>query len=389
MPPHRFIAHVDMDAFYASVEQRDNPDYRGKPVIVGADPKAGRGRGVVAACSYEARKYGIHSAMPISTAFRKCPHAIFLRGDMKKYGDVSRQIFKVLESFSPDIEPISIDEAFIDITGSYHLFGTPRETCLKIKKAILLATGLKASIGLAPNKMTAKIASDLEKPDGVVIVGEENLLEFLHPLPAGKLWGVGKKSREALNRLGIKTIGDIAKRDVQELIRLFGKNGMHIWKLANGIDSREVKPEDSIKSIGNEYTFDKDEIDTDKIKDTLMRLSEKISRRLRKAGFKGKTITLKIRFADFKTYTRATTLKEPTNFVKDIYQNAWVKVQAFQLKQNPVRLIGIQVSQLRQELSQGLLFEKSLPESKKEEKLHSALDKIKEKFGEHSIKHRK
>ena len=389
MSRKRYIVHVDMDAFYAAVEQRDNPKYRGKPVIVGADPQEGRGRGVVAACSYEAREYGIHSALPISIAYRKCPHAIFLRGNMRKYVRVSRQVFQVLESFSPDIEPISIDEAFVDISGSYHLFGTPAETCIKIKKAILAATGLTASIGLAPNKMTAKIASDLEKPNGLVIVEEEKLLDFLHPLPVGKLWGVGKRTKEEFAHLGIKTIGDIARRDIQELRQIFGKNGMHIWKLSQGIDPRKVKTVETVKSIGNEHTFSKDELDINTIKDTLMRLSEKVSRRLRKAGFKGKTITLKIRFADFKTYTRAVTLAEPTNFVKDIYQSTWKKAQTFSIRQNPVRLVGIQVSQLSQEPSQGLLFKKPFPETEKIEKLHLAMDEIKEKFGEHSIKHRK
>ena len=264
----RFIVHVDMDAFYASVEQRDFPEYQGKPVIVGADPKGGQGRGVVAACSYEAREFGIHSAMPISFAYKRCPHGVYLRGNMKIYVDISRQVFQILERFTPDVEPISIDEAFLDITGSYKLIGTPEETCKKIKAAIQAETGLVASIGMAPNKMTAKIASDLEKPDGLVIVSREGLLDFLHPLPVGKLWGVGKRTKEELTRLGIKTIGDLASKDIKDLSKLLGKSGVHVWKLANGIDPRDVETSVGIKSIGHEHTFDEDVTDPRTIEDT-------------------------------------------------------------------------------------------------------------------------
>ncbi|MFA9452479.1 MAG: DNA polymerase IV, partial [Candidatus Aminicenantaceae bacterium] len=255
MEKERFIAHLDMDAFYAAVEQRDNPDYREKPVVVGADPKGGSGRGVVAACSYEAREYGIHSAMPISTAYKKCPQAVFVRGDMQKYVRISRQIFTILERFTPDVEPISIDEGFLDITGSYHLFGTPEDTCRKIKAMVREETGLTASIGMAPNKMTAKIASDLEKPDGLVIVSREGLLGFLHPLPVQKLWGVGKRMLEALQKLNIHTIGDLARWSQEDMAERLGRAGTHVWKLANGIDPRDVRGEDGVKSIGHEHTF--------------------------------------------------------------------------------------------------------------------------------------
>jgi len=385
----RFIVHVDMDAFYASVEQRDHPEYREKPVVVGADPKGGQGRGVVAACSYEAREYGIHSAMPISFAYKRCPHAVYLRGNMKKYAGISRQIFQILERFTPDIEPISIDEAFLDITGSYNLIGTPEKTCKKIKAVIQDETGLVASIGMAPNKMTAKIASDLEKPDGLVFVTREGLFDFLHPLPVSKLWGVGKKTREELTRLGINTIGDLAVREIDDLSKLLGKSGIHVWKLANGIDPRDVETSVGIKSIGHEHTFDEDVTDPQTIEDTLMWLAEKVSRRLRKKGFRGRTISLKIRLADFSTFTRAKSLNTPTNFVDDLFNTALEKAKGFKLGEQPIRLIGIQVSNLEEETKQLGLFGEIPPGTEKKEKLHEAVDQIKDKFGERAIKHRK
>jgi DNA polymerase-4 len=385
----RFIVHVDMDAFYAAVEQRDNPAFRGKPVVVGADPKGGAGRGVVAACSYEARTFGIHSALPISLAYRKCPHAVFVRGDMKKYGRISRQIFAILERFTPDVEPISIDEAFLDITGSYHLFGSPEDTCRRIKAAVRRETGLTASIGMAPNKMTAKIASDLEKPDGLVVVSRKGLLDFLHPLPVEKLWGVGKRTLEALQGLNIHTIGDLSRWEQEDMAGRLGKAGMHVWRLANGLDPREVRAEGAAKSIGHEYTFAEDEIDRERIEDVLMWLSEKVSRRMRRQGYKGRTVTLKIRLADFSTFTRAATLARATNFVDDLYRCAFRKLGEFKPGHRPIRLIGIQVSNLEHEERQLGLFSGQGTDAEKKECLHSAVDAIKDRYGESAIKHRK
>ena len=385
----RYIVHVDMDAFYAAVEQRDHPEYRGKPVVVGADPKGGRGRGVVSACSYEARRFGIHSAMPISTAFRRCPHAVFLRGDMKKYVRVSRRIFGILERFTPDIEPISIDEGFLDITGSHHLIGSPEETCRRIKAAIKEETGLTASIGMAPNKMTAKIASDLEKPDGLVIVSREGLLDFLSPLPVQKLWGVGKKTLEALAAMGIRTVGDLAGKDQKVMGDRLGKGGVHVWKLANGIDPRDVERGEPAKSIGHEHTFGEDEDDREKIEDTLMWLSEKVSRRMRKHGYRGRTVSVKIRLADFSTFTRAITLDRPTNYVEDLYRHALAKVRGFSRGRQAIRLLGIHVSNLEREAAQLDLFHAEQESGGKREKLHEAVDAIKDRFGEGAIKHRK
>lgn len=384
----KFIVHVDMDAFFAAIEQRDNPSILGKPVIVGADPQGGRGRGVVSTCSYEARKYGIHSAMPISTAYRKCPRAVYLPVNQEKYIHESQIVFTVLEKFTPDIEPVSIDEAFLDITGSYHLLGTPKETCVKIKAAIKTKTSLTASLGLAPNKMAAKIASDLEKPDGLVVVDRKELLRFLHPLPVDKLWGVGKKTCEAFKKIGIHTIGDLAKQNRETWAHRFGKAGEHAWKLANGIDPREVRGEETVKSVGNEHTFGRDETQSKRILDTLMDLSEKVSRRLRKKGLLGRTVTLKIRFADFKTYTRAQTLERATNFAEDIYACVSRQAQKFTPERNPVRLVGVQVSNFQKAEEQPSLFQNPLDLDKKKERLYQALDTIKDKFGDKIIKRR-
>ncbi len=388
MSGERYIVHVDMDAFFAAVEQREDPSLQGKPVIVGADPKGGKGRGVVAACSYEARKYGIHSALPISTAYRKCPHGIYLSPHRYKYEQESRNIFQILERFTPAVEPISIDEAFLDITNSYKLFGTPKETCVKIKETIKNETRLTASVGMAPNKMTAKIASDLEKPDGLVIVRQENLLDFLHPLPVEKLWGVGKKTKQMLRDYGILTIGDLAKQNRESFAKKFGKAGEHVWKLANGIDERGVEIQRDVKSVGHEHTFDKDERHEQVLIDTLMDLSEMVSRRMRKSGLRGKTVHLKLRFSDFRTYTRAVTIKTPTNYVEDIFHLAAEKLKDFDLRKKPVRLIGVHVSNLQDSQEQYGLFNVETELDGKKEKLHQAVDLIKDRFGERAIKHR-
>ncbi len=384
----RYIAHVDMDAFFASVEQRDNPACRDKPVIVGADPKGGKGRGVVAACSYEARRFGIHSALPISTAYKRCPGAVFLPVDMAKYARISHKIFGILERFTPEIEPVSIDEAFMDITGSWRLFGSPLETCRRIKTAIKKETGLTASVGLAPNKMTAKIASDLGKPDGMIAVDQKGLLGFLHPLPVEKLWGIGERTRAALKEMGIHTIGDLARQNVRELEGIFGKNGEHAWKLAGGIDPRRVETTDIVKSISNEHTFERDTLEKNEIMDTLMFLSEKVSRRLRKSGLKGRTVTLKIRFADFRTHTRSATIKTSTNFVDIIYGTSVRNLESFDLRNKAIRLVGVRVSNLLDPSHQGDLFDRGSDRMIKKERLHKALDRILDRFGEDAIRHR-
>ncbi len=384
MQKKRYIIHVDMDAFFAAVEQRDNPSLRGMPVVVGADPKAGKGRGVVSTCSYEARKFGIHSAMPISIAFRKCPDAVFLPVDSKKYHKVSEEMYEIFYDFTPDIEPVSIDEAFLDITGTFHLFGTPYKTCQMLKACIKENIGITASIGLAPTKMAAKIASDFKKPDGLVEVFEERLLDFLWPLDIGKIWGLGKKTKTALNEIGIITVGDLAKREVVELAQIFGKSGMHLWELANGKDARVVEAQEETKSVSNEITFPKDTFDRDTIEKALLTLSEKVSSRLRDDNLKGRTVTFKIRLEGFNTYTRANTVGSATNFVDVIYDEVKRLYLKFNRGGRKVRLIGVKISNLMPADYRDNLFVDETED--KLERIHQAADRIKKKFGDASIK---
>ncbi len=381
----RYIAHADMDAFFAAVEQRDNPSYRGKPVVVGSDPKKGRGRGVVSTCSYEARAYGIHSAMPISLAWRKCPNAVFLPVEMERYCAESRAVYKIFYSFTPDIEPIGIDEAFLDISGSYHLFGTPHETCLKIKAKIMKETGLSASIGLAPTKMAAKIASDIDKPDGMVQVTQEGLLKFLWPLEVRRIWGLGPKAEEALAGIGVKTIGELACRNPLELEKLLGKTGLQFWRLANGLDERDVETERESKSVSNELTFDEDISDKKRIESTFAYLAEKVSGRLRRDNLDCRTVTIKIRLADFSTFTRSVTMAYPTSHFDELYKEVKGLYNNFGRSNISVRLVGVKASQISPAGFQKDLF--APRECGKAEMAQKAADKINKKFGEGSVYH--
>ncbi|MFH1783700.1 MAG: DNA polymerase IV [bacterium] len=382
MQRERYIIHADMDAFFAAVEQRDNPKYQGKPVIVGSDPKGGRGRGVVATCSYEARAFGIGSAMPISIAYKKCPEAIFLRPDFEKYAQASDEIYEIFNTFTPDVEPVGIDESFLDITASYHLFGSPRQVCVSIKERVKEKTGLRVSIGLAPTKMAAKIASDIGKPDGLVEVTSEALLDFLWPLDVGKIWGLGKKAQAELNSMGIYTIGDLAKRSLRELTSLFGKSASYLHNASRGIDEREVQTSREAKSLSNEVTFETDVCDKKKVEGVLLGLCEKVSGRLRREDLKGTTVTLKIRLDGFRTYTRSSTIAEATNFVDEIYTEVKRLYRDFSIG-GKVRLVGVRVCNLSVGPAQGMLF--SYHQDQKNEELHRALDKIKSKFGNASI----
>ncbi|PIQ88993.1 MAG: DNA polymerase IV [Candidatus Omnitrophica bacterium CG11_big_fil_rev_8_21_14_0_20_42_13] len=383
MPNGRFIVHVDMDAFFASIEERDNPAIKGMPVVIGADPKGGYGRGVVSTCSYEARKFGIHSAQPISMAYRKCPKAVFLPVNIKKYSAESAQIYKILCDFSPDVEAVSIDEAFLNITETFHLFGSPIDTCRGIKNRIKNETGLAASIGLAPTKMCAKIASDIAKPDGLKEIKQAELLDFLHPLKIESIWGIGDKTRRILNDAGIETIGDLAGADALELARLLGKNGPLLWELACGRDAREVKANEEVKSVSNELTFKKDTPDREKVKSTLLYLCEKVSGRLRDDKLKGRIVTLKIRLENFHTYTRAASLCRGTNFVDMIYKKIEELFDSFDTKGKKIRLVGVKVSGLMPKDITDDLFSPVL--NIKTENLHQASDMIKRKFGERAI----
>jgi DNA polymerase IV len=378
----KIIFHVDVDAFFAAVEQRDHPELRGQPVIIGADPKAGQGRGVVSTCSYEARKFGVHSAMPISQAYQRCPQAIFLPVNGKKYQEVSEEIFKIFYEYTPDVEPVSIDEAFLDMTGSCHLFGTPEQTGRKLKERITEKVGLTVSVGIAPVKMVAKIASDYYKPDGLCEVQSDKVIDFLWPLSIARLWGVGPKTQAVLERMGIKTIGQLAQLTPEVLDEHFGKSGLHLRELANGIDPREVGGEESAKSVSNEHTFAQDSNDRELLEKTLLILSEKTSRHLRQSGLKGKTITLKIRLSGFITYTRARTLPERTNFTETIFRTSSEIFKEFYCTGMKVRLLGVRMSNFSDQYTQESLFD--APEERRE-KIHSVVDRIKDKFGEKAI----
>lgn len=378
----RRIVHVDMDAFFAAIEQRDDPALRGKPVIIGADPKGGRGRGVVSTCSYEARKFGVRSAMPISEAWRRCPQGVYVQPDFHKYEKASAQIREVFYEFTPDLEQVSIDEAFLDITHSAHLFGGPLETCRRIKARVKEVTGLTCSVGLAPTKMAAKIASDLEKPDGLVEVRPGGLKAFLAPLDISRLWGLGPKTAEALRARGINTVGELAGADLGGFGGL-GSHGAVLKELALGLDPREVREDGETKSVGNEITFEKDTADEREIRESLVALADKVSSRLREAGLKGRTVTLKLRLEGFETYTRARTLTLATNYADVIAKEVLELYSAFQKGRKRVRLLGVKSSGLMPAGEKESLFEEE--GDARREKAHKAIDSIREKFGRGSI----
>jgi DNA polymerase IV len=379
----RVIAHVDMDAFFASVEQRDHPQYQSKPVIVGADPKEGRGRGVVAACSYEARQFGIHSAMPISVAFRRCPQAVFLPCDFHRYQKASDEIFSILYDFTPDIEPVSIDEAFLDLSGSYHFYETPLKTGEKIRERIKSQTRLTASIGIAPNKMVAKIASAFCKPDGLLEILPENVLSFLKPLPVSKLWGVGVETEKILHQLGVFTIGQLGEQSVELLQSHLGSSGKDLHDLAQGKDDGAVAVSEETKSVSHEHTFDKDTNNQEQLLAALSTLVEKVSRRMRQYGLKGKTLTFKVRLSDFKTYSRSFTFDERVNFFEPIYNAARCLLREFINWHQKIRLLGVRMTHFEGSYFQESLFQNQ--DDEKKEKIHAALDRIKDKFGENII----
>ncbi len=378
----KLILHIDMDAFFAAIEQLDNPQFRGKPVIVGADPKGGKGRGVVSTCSYEAREFGIHSAMPISQAYKRCLHAIYVFPRGKRYSEMSKKIMKILHRFSPDVEPISIDEAFLDVSSTYKLFGSVENLGISIKKVIHDETQLTASVGIAPSKFVAKIASDLKKPDGLVIVEKEHVLEFLAPLEISRLWGIGEKTLPKLQGIGIHKIGDLARYSQKELIDRFGKAGLHFWRLANGIDAREVKHHAVAKSISKEITFHVDKSDTDELSETLLYLCNELAREMRKKNYKGRTITLKIRLDDFSTFSRSRSFSQAIDASNMIQEQIVDMFSSFDRKGKKVRLLGVGLSHLQTGGGQINLFEG--PEIQ-ENKIDKVIDQVREKFGEKSI----
>ena len=377
------IIHLDMDAFYASVEEREHPELVGLPVVVGGPSK---NRGVVAAANYEARKFGVFSAMPMAQASRLCPELRILPVNMPLYVSVSKQIHEIFNRYTPEIEPLSLDEAFLDVSGSLKLFGSADEIARRIKQEIKDELHLVVSAGIAPNKFVAKIASDFEKPDGFVVVKEGNMQDFLDPLPVKRIWGVGKKTEVQLNNYGITTIKDLRNQSQLWLIERFGKQGDHIYRLAHGLDKREVISDAKAKSISSENTFIENISDKETLMAYLSHLTEQVASRLREKNRKGKTINIKIRFHDFTTIVRSKTLAESTNqtqqiwqLVKSLFKTA---IASDASGRTAVRLLGVGVSGFNNDtIYQGDLFS----EDSKYDELDDVTDEINLRFGQLKI----
>ncbi|MEJ2719943.1 MAG: DNA polymerase IV [bacterium] len=378
----RAILHVDMDAFYASIEIRDDPSLEGKPVVVGGTPE---GRGVVAAASYEARKYGIHSAMSAYRARTLCPGAVFLRPRMSHYSSVSREMFAVFREYTPLVEPVSIDEAFLDVTGSEGLFGSAVTIGRTIKQRIEDELRLTASVGVAPNKFLAKLASDLEKPDGFVVITADEAAARLAPLPVGRLWGVGKVTQKTFSTHGIRTIQDLLDFPEDRLEKLVGSNAPRLRDLARGIDDRPVVVDEESKSIGAETTFVEDIGEAAVLIDHLNSLVDRVAVRLREEGFLARTIQLKARYPDFQTVTRALTLSTPTATTQTIREAARTLLQErLDRRGRALRLIGVSASHLvRFKTEQPVLFADKKEDDR--EKVDRVLDALQKKFGKKTI----
>jgi DNA polymerase-4 len=378
MPIDRTIFHVDMDAFFASIEQLDDPALRGKPVLVGYDGP----RGVVAAASYEARAFDCNSAQPMSQAKRRCPDAVIVPVRFTRYREVSQKMFAIFDEYSPLVEPLSVDEAFLDLTGSDRLLGEPREVALRLKQRIKSELGLTASVGVAPNKFLAKLASDLQKPDGLVIVTPEQIDDLLIPLPINKLWGVGPVTADRLRTAGIHQVGELRHRT--DLEKILGNEADRFMRLAHGIDDRPVVPDREAKSIGHEQTFSTNMAIAD-VRRLLFEQVERVGRRLRQQGMLARTVSLKIRYGDFETINRSCTVAEPTNGTADLWNAAsavfdkWCR-ENFQ----PVRLIGMSASQLSSGPTQLPLFPDAQTERQKQ--VDGIADQINRRFGDNAIR---
>jgi DNA polymerase-4 len=380
--PTKWIIHLDMDAFYASVEALDNPALIGLPVIVG-----GLGaRGVVSTASYPARARGVHSGMPISQAQGLCPDGVYLPVRMARYQEISAQVMAIFRQYTPLVEPLSLDEAFLDVTGSIKLFGSAPQIATRLKKQIFAETGLTVSAGVATQKHLAKIASGFQKPDGLTVIEEGTEKDFLWPLPLAKIWGVGRVTLKNLQSWGLSTIGDLANKPVEEVIRKLGNSGHKLWLLANCQDEREVEPEKAIKSIGHEETYAKDIGEADTIYRELLALSVKVAQRLRAHQLKGRTVVVKARDKSFKTWTRSRTLSRGLDDHQEIYQ--WARQLFPHDKKGPWRLLGVTVSNFPAESDQTApendLFSSQTPTS--DSRLASAMDQINERFGKAGLK---
>jgi DNA polymerase IV len=374
------ILHLDMDAFFASVEQHDDPSLAGKPVIIGRDL-----RGVVSAASYEARKFGVRSAMPVAEARRRCPKGVFLPGNRHRYAEVSREVMATLENISPLVEPASIDEAYVDITGTETLFGPPEALGRRIKQMIRESTGLSCSVGIAPVKFIAKIASDYDKPDGLTVVSKTDVSIFLADLPIGKIPGVGKRAETTLARLGIRLVGDMLAYPPEFFERHCGRWGLDLYEKAHGRGSTTVVTSREAKSVSAENTFEVDTANRETLISWLLLQSERVGRDLRQDGLYGRTVVLKIKFNDFKQITRSRTLPEATDSDAVIFSTAVSLLNAEPLHR-PVRLIGVGVSHFGREPRQLTLFDDSDQQLRQRAgKIDAALDAIRGKFGRSAI----
>ncbi len=378
----RAILHVDMDAFFAAVEVLDDPGLRGRPVIVGGSPEQ---RGVVAAASYEARRFGVHSAMSAARARRLCPDGVFLPPRFHRYAEISRAIFVLFRDVTPLVEPLSIDEAFLDVTGCQRLFGPAAAIGRALKERIRARIGLAASVGVAPNKFLAKLGSDLEKPDGFVVIEADEAAARLAPLPVGRLWGVGKVTQATLERLGITLVRDLLARDPDELERILGSYAGRLLELARGIDDRPVVTEAEAKSIGAETTFARDVDGADALREQLDALVERVGRRLRAEGMRARTLHLKARYPDFTTVTRSATLPAPTALTPALRAAARDLLERrLGRGGRPLRLLGVSVSNLEPEQgAQAELFPDAADE--KDGKVDRIMDHLQEKYGSDSI----
>ncbi len=374
----RVIAHVDMDAFYASVEQRDRPELRGKPVIVGGDP---RGRGVVSAASYEAREYGVRSAMPSSRAQRLCPKAVFLPPDFARYSEASEHIMEILAEATPLVEQVSIDEAYLDLTGTERLLGDPVETARRLKAAILERERLVASVGVAPSKLVAKLASDHDKPDGFVVIREDQVDAFLRPQPIGNLLGVGRKTEERLLRLGLNTIGALAACPDEVLAAHFGPSAVGLAEMARGRDDRPVSPHADPKSVSAETTFERDIADPAELEKHLLALADHVARRLRKAGLRARTVDVKVRFSDFRTIIRSRSPGAPVDSGTSLYRVAREILSEMPVRGQKVRLLGVGAMNLIGEGGETQLVLFPDEDDQRSRRLDTAMDAIADRFG--------
>lgn len=378
----RVILHGDMDAFFAAVEQRDRPELVGKPVVVGGTGA----RAVVSTASYEARRFGVRSAMPMRLALRKCPDAVVLPPDFERYRAASEQMLDVFHRYSPLVEPLSLDEAFLDMTGAEGLFGSPRETARRIRRDVFEATGgLTLSMGGSATKYVAKVACDFQKPDGITIVPQEEVLSFLHPLPVSRLWGAGEKSRKILEARGFYTIGQVARSSKKIMEGLLGSLGAQLFELANGIDSREVVPDRDAKSIGKEFTLETDIRGREEILPVLQIAADKTARGLRSKGLEASGVRVKLKTDDFRLLTRQTNLSRPADSAAQLFEAAAGLLEKMPLEYN-FRLVGTAAFNLKPKNKniQGCLFKD--PAREKQEKLDRAMDAVREKFGEPALR---